>query len=108
MPDTSGATNRKYPLTRYGPLRQMNNPMVSQNRHVKQILQRHGITIGQLLLAWNVRQGVVPIPKSSSRKRLEENLDVFDIRLTEEEMEWLSSLNVNLQYLPESMFCPGL
>ncbi|MFC7078770.1 aldo/keto reductase [Halorussus caseinilyticus] len=41
----------------------------------------------QIALRWAVQQeGVVAIPKSTSERHLRENLDVFDFRLTDEEM----------------------
>ena len=39
---------------------------------------------------FQVQRGVVPIPKSVRKNRVEENIDVFDIELTKEEMETLS------------------
>lgn len=92
----------------YGPLRQRSNPLLVHNEQIKSILYKHAITMEQLLLAWNIQQGIVPIPKSSSRERLGNNLNVFGIHFSEIEMNEISALNINLQYLPESMYCPGL
>lgn len=53
----------------------------------------HDKTPGQVLLRWEVQQDVVPIPKSSNRERLEQNLAVFDFELTAEEIAALTALN---------------
>ncbi|GAA1576249.1 aldo/keto reductase [Kribbella sancticallisti] len=53
----------------------------------------HDKTPGQVVLRWEVQQDVVPIPKSSNRQRLEQNLAVFDFELTPEEMTALSALD---------------
>ncbi|WBQ07766.1 aldo/keto reductase [Kribbella sp. CA-293567] len=53
----------------------------------------HDKTPGQIVLRWEVQQGVVPIPKSANRERLEQNLAVFDFELTEEEMAGLAALD---------------
>lgn len=44
-----------------------------------QILARkYGKTRAQILLRWNVQQGIIPIPKSKTPARLAENIAVFD------------------------------
>ncbi|MCC3297986.1 aldo/keto reductase [Arthrobacter caoxuetaonis] len=50
-------------------------------------------TPGQIVLRWHVQQGLVPIPKASSRAHLEENLAVFDFALEEAEIADLSALD---------------
>ncbi|MFZ3454574.1 aldo/keto reductase [Arthrobacter sp. 7Tela_A1] len=50
-------------------------------------------TPGQIVLRWHVQQGLVPIPKASSREHLEENLAVFDFALEEAEIADLSALD---------------
>lgn len=60
---------------------------------VVEIAQAHGKTPAQVVLRWHVQQDVVPIPKSSNRTRLEQNLTVFDFELTADELATLSSLD---------------
>lgn len=55
--------------------------------------ERYDKTPAQIVLRWNVQHGVVPLPKAGSREHLEENLDVFDIRLAKEDMRRLDALN---------------
>lgn len=59
---------------------------------VARIAEAHGVTPGQAVLAWHVRQGLVPIPKSSDPTRLAQNLDVFGIALSEAEIAELGAL----------------
>lgn len=92
----------------YAPLMQRNNNDLIQADIIKHIMSKYNITIEQLLLIWNVNQGVIPIPKSSSEQRLKNNYNVFSIRFTEQEIKNISKLNQDLQYLPESKYCPGL
>lgn len=49
----------------------------------------------QIVLRWHIQRGVAVIPKSTSKQRIEENLDVFDFELSEDEMAAISSLNIN-------------
>ncbi|WP_222264280.1 aldo/keto reductase [Modestobacter marinus] len=66
------------------------------------IAARLGRTPAQAVLRWHVQQGLVTFPKSSSRGRLEENLDVFGFSLTEEDLAGIATLadgtRVNGQY----------
>ena len=57
----------------------------------------HGKTIGQVVLRWNVQRGVVVIPKSTHKERIEENYDIWDFSLTDEEMKQISSLDMGYQ-----------
>ena len=50
------------------------------------VARAHGKTPAQVVLRWHVQLGLIPIPKTSKPKRLEENLDVFDFELGPEEM----------------------
>lgn len=59
---------------------------------VAEVAEAHGVSPAQAILAWHVRQGIVPIPKSADPRRLAENLDVFDVRLTDADIARLSAL----------------
>ena len=45
------------------------------------------------MLRWHVQLGLVPVPKSSNRERLAQNLAVFDFSLTPEEVGAISALD---------------
>lgn len=57
------------------------------------IAEKYGKTPAQILIRWNLQQGVVPLPKASQRPHLEENIDVFDFEISPDDMSHLSSLN---------------
>jgi diketogulonate reductase-like aldo/keto reductase len=56
------------------------------------VAAEHDVTPAQAILAWHVRVGALPIPKSKSLERQRENLDVFEVALTDEDMERIGSL----------------
>lgn len=56
------------------------------------LARKYGKTPAQILLRWNVQQGIIPIPKS---KHLAENIAVFDFALEGENMAALSGMNQN-------------
>ncbi len=57
------------------------------------IASKHGKTVGQVILRWNVQRGVVVIPKSTHKERIIENFDIWDFTLTDEEMTKISGLD---------------
>lgn len=76
------------------------------NEMLKGIAEAHGKTIGQVLLRWNVQRGVVVIPKSVHKERIEENFKIWDFTLTEDEMARISSLDMGYQGTAVKHFDP--
>ncbi len=65
---------------------------LARDETVVRIAAAHEVSPARLLLAWSVAIGVIPLPKSATPARQAENLDVFDIALSADEVEQLSSL----------------
>lgn len=59
------------------------------------LARKYGKTPAQILLRWNVQQGIIPIPKSKNPTRLAENMAVFDFALEGEDMAALSGMDQN-------------
>ena len=53
---------------------------------------KYGKSAAQVVLRWNYQRGVVAIPKSVHKERMEQNVSVFDFSLTEEEMEQIAEI----------------
>ena len=51
----------------------------------------------QILIRWALQHGLVVIPKSSNRRRILENADVFDFEISADDMRLLDSFNENLR-----------
>ncbi|CAB0029067.1 unnamed protein product [Trichogramma brassicae] len=60
---------------------------------VKKIAEEHGKTTAQILIRHAVQAGVVVIPKSSNPERIKSNVDVFEFKLTDEQMQELDGLD---------------
>lgn len=56
--------------------------------------ERLGVTPGQVVLRWHVQLGSLAIPKSGNPERQRQNIDVFDIELTDEEVAAITALGV--------------
>ena len=79
----------------WGPLAQHRLKEVLENPIVKQIADTHGKTPAQVALRQHIQRGIVVIPKSVHKERMKQNLDVFDFKLTDNEMEQLKTLDEN-------------
>ncbi len=66
---------------------------IFNNPTVKAIADRHGKTAAQVMLRWLNQRGVVVIPKSVSKARMAENLDIFDFTLDDEDMRRIAVLD---------------
>ena len=71
------------------------------NAELQQIADKHGKSVAQVILRWDLQNGVVTIPKSTKEHRIAENATVFDFELTTEEMNHISSLNENHRVGPD-------
>ena len=59
-----------------------------------QIGEKYGKTAAQVALRWNTQRGVVIIPKSVHKERMEENLNIWDFTLSEEDMNAIAALDL--------------
>lgn len=62
---------------------------------IVEIAEKYSKTPAQVVLRWDVQQGVVTIPKSVTAHRIKENADIFDFSLTSEEIEKIDGLNID-------------
>lgn len=75
---------------------------------LKTIATKYSKSIAQIMLRWNVERGCLPLPKSKKTNRLVENFQIWDFEITKEEVEEISALNKDYQYIVESKTCPGI
>ncbi|HEX5937831.1 MAG TPA: aldo/keto reductase [Actinomycetota bacterium] len=60
---------------------------------IETIAREHGKTPAQVVLRWHGQLGLVAIPRTTTPSRLPENLDVFDLQLTPEDLDRLATLD---------------
>lgn len=60
---------------------------------LSEIARAHDATVGQVVLRWLVQRGVVVIPKSVRRERMEENFAAADLELTDADMAAIAALD---------------
>lgn len=56
--------------------------------------EKYGKSAAQTALRWNVQRGVVVIPRSVHRDRMEQNMDIWDFKLSDEDMEEIAKLDL--------------
>lgn len=65
------------------------------NPVIEEIGAKYRKTAAQIMLRWNIQRGVIVIPKSTHKERMEENFNVFDFALTDEDMTVIDTLDKN-------------
>ena len=64
------------------------------NEVLAEIGKAHGKTLAQAALRFLIQRGVIIIPKSTHKERMQENLDIFDFELTDDEMGRIAALDL--------------
>lgn len=82
-------------MTAWGPLGGQGADAIFTNQLLQQIGSKHGKTPTQVALRWLTQRGIVAIPKSTHIERMRENFNIFDFRLTDDEMRQIASLNTH-------------
>ena len=78
----------------YSPLahaKKMEHPVI------KKLAKKYGKTNAQIMLRWCVDIGSVPLPKSTHKERIQENINIFDFQLDKKDLAELSKLDMNLR-----------
>ncbi|ODQ68886.1 hypothetical protein LIPSTDRAFT_76630 [Lipomyces starkeyi NRRL Y-11557] len=68
------------------------------NPAVTTLAHRYGKTPAQILLRWATQRGIAVIPKSNSKERLLQNLDVTNFDLEEDDIAAISKLEIGLRF----------
>ncbi|MEA3322438.1 MAG: aldo/keto reductase [Bacillota bacterium] len=71
------------------------------NDVLKEIAAAHNKSVAQVILRWDLQNGVVTIPKSVKEHRIKENADIFDFELSEDEMQKIHALNEDKRVGPD-------
>ncbi|MGX6962485.1 aldo/keto reductase [Vagococcus xieshaowenii] len=62
---------------------------------IEEIASNKGKSIAQIILRWIIQRDIIALPKSITESRIIENGEIFDFKLTDEEMNIMNSLNTN-------------
>lgn len=73
------------------------SPLMRASQLLAQDLQtiadKHHKTPAQVTLRWHIQSGLLPIPKSTSPDRQQENFEIFDFQLDDDDMQTIANLD---------------
>jgi diketogulonate reductase-like aldo/keto reductase len=78
----------------WGPFAEGKNDLFT-NSVLQSIGEKYGKSVAQVTLRWLTQRGVIAIPKSVHKERIEENFNIFDFELSAEDMEAIKTLDLN-------------
>lgn len=78
----------------WGPFAEGKNN-IFHNEVLASIAGKYNKSVAQVILRWSTQRGIVAIPKSVRRERMEENFNIFDFELSNEDMEAIKALDTN-------------
>ncbi|MCM3721239.1 aldo/keto reductase [Solibacillus isronensis] len=68
---------------------------------IAKIAEKYGKSNSQVILRWDIQNGVITIPKSVRKERMAQNADIFDFSLTDEEMQIINAMNLDKRVGPD-------
>ena len=63
-----------------------------KNEELMRIAAKYGISTAQLCLRWVLQHGYLPLAKSVTPSRIEENMKIFDFEISDEDMQYIDAM----------------
>lgn len=63
-----------------------------KNETLINIANKYNKSVAQLCLKWCLQNDVIPLPKSENKERMKQNLDLFDFKINQEDMETINKM----------------
>lgn len=94
----------KIQIMSYSPLARMDKNLI-ENPNLIKLSKKYNKTVVQIILRWNIELDYITIPKTSTFKRIHENIDIFDFTLSDEEINLINNLNrdYRIRFDPDDM-----
>ncbi len=95
--------NKGIQIESYSALARMDDRLVRLPK-LKSIAEKYKKSVPQVVLRWHIQSGMIPCVKSLNKERQKENINIFDFKLTQEEMQVIDSFNINarVRYDPDN------
>ena len=77
----------------WGPLGGQGAEGIVKSEVLASIGAKYNKTAAQVALRWLTQRGIVVIPKSTHKERMEQNFDIFDFTLSDDDMSQIATLN---------------
>jgi diketogulonate reductase-like aldo/keto reductase len=82
--------DKKIVIQAYSPLTRTKR---LDDRTLQQIAEKYNKSPAQIMIRWNLQLGICPLPKANQKEHIDEDIDVFNFRLSDEDVKALSDLN---------------
>ena len=79
------------------PLGHGDSKLINENVFTK-LAKKYNKTNAQIILRWHTQMGFIVIPGTKNEEHIKQNFDIYDFKLTDEEMEQIAKLNKNVRY----------
>lgn len=79
-------------LQAWSPL--MRNKALQINK-LTELAMKYGVSVAQLILRWDIQQGIATIPKTTNKDRMRENFDIFNFEITPSDIQIINALDQN-------------
>ena len=66
--------------------------MIFDNAILKELSVKYNKSIAQICIRWCLQNKVIPLPKSTNKERIDENISVYDFSITDEDMNKINTL----------------
>ncbi len=105
-------TSRNILMTAYSPLgspdsrskQHENDPKLLTDSKVLAIAGKHGVTAGQVLIAWSISRNIAVIPKSINQGRITQNFQASALELSEEDLTQLNDIGTSHRFVDGTFF----
>lgn len=87
------------PLGSSGGWRDRKPPILLDDKDIVAIARNHNKSPARVLIRWAIQRNTVAIPKSTTPEHIKSNMDVFGFELSEEEMNFLKTLDRKLRFV---------
>lgn len=94
----------KIQIMSYSPLARMDKNLIENSNLIK-LSKKYNKTVVQIILRWNIELDYSTITKTSTFKRIHENIDIFDFTLSDQEINLINNLNrdYRIRFDPDDM-----
>lgn len=75
-------------------------PQLMEDMKLKDLAKKYKKSVAQILLRYQIQRDVIVIPKSVTKSRIEENLNIFDFELSKDDMDYINTFDCNGRFCP--------
>jgi len=83
------------------------NDILTEVPTIVDIAKKYNKTAAQVCLRWGIQRGTTIVPKTATKSRLPENIDLFSWTMTEDEMKSIDALNKNQRFNDPGNYAEG-